>query len=51
MDDEQKDAQRLSMLDAKRNTLEYIISKNRRGPICKQELFIDVANNVVRDKV
>lgn len=50
MDDEQKDAQRLSMLEAKRNTLEFIISKNRRGPICTQEFFASIENNAVRDR-
>lgn len=50
-DDQEKEERRLNMLEIKRNTLELIVSKNRRGPICTQEFFIDVANNVVRDKV
>lgn len=51
IDDPEKDEKRLNMLEIKRNTLELIVSKNRRGPICTQEFFIDVASNVVRDRV
>jgi replicative DNA helicase len=50
-DDPDKEMNRINMLEIKRNTLELIVSKNRRGPICTQEFFIDVANNVVRDKI
>lgn len=50
-DDPEKEMQRLNMLEIKRNVLEVIVSKNRRGAICTQEFFIDVANNVVRDRV
>jgi replicative DNA helicase len=50
-DDPEKEMQRINMLEIKRNVLEVIVSKNRRGPICTQDFFIDVANNVVRDRV
>lgn len=50
-DDQEKEHKRLLMLESKRNVLELIINKNRRGPICNKEFFIDIANNAVRDRI
>ncbi len=48
-DDEEAEHRRIMMLESKQNVLEFIVSKNRRGPICNKEFFIDIANNAVRD--
>lgn len=48
-DDQDKEDNRLSLLERKRNVLELIVAKNRRGPICNKEFFISVECNAVRD--
>ncbi len=45
----QQEIQREAELEAKRNTLEIIIGKNRNGPTTTVPLFCDMACNVVRD--
>ena len=44
-----QELQRHSELDACRNTLEFLIAKNRNGPTSVLSLFCDMASNVVRD--
>lgn len=48
-DDQEKEDKRLELLEKKQNVLELIVSKNRRGPICNKEFFIDVRSNAIRD--
>jgi replicative DNA helicase len=50
-DDQEKEDNRLSLLEKKRNVLELIVAKNRRGPICNKEFFISIESNAVRDLV
>ena len=50
-DDKEKEDKRLCLLEKKRDVLEYIIAKNRRGPICNKEFTIDVRSNAVRDRI
>lgn len=45
----QQEVQRLTELDACRNTLDILIAKNRNGPTESVTLFCDMASNVVRD--
>jgi replicative DNA helicase len=41
---------RKETLDKRRHDLEVIIAKNRNGPICTVDLFVDIASNVIRNK-
>ena len=50
-DDQEKEDNRLRLLEMKRNVLELIVAKNRRGPICNKEFFIDIASNAIRDRI
>lgn len=50
-DDQEKEDKRLELLEKKRNVLELIVAKNRRGPICNKEFFIDIASNAIRDRI
>lgn len=45
----QQELQRLTELDACRNTLDILIAKNRNGPTETVTMFCDMASNVVRD--
>lgn len=45
----QQEMQRLTELDACRNTLDILIAKNRNGPTESLTMFCDMASNVVRD--
>lgn len=46
---EEKERDRLELLDACRTDLELIIAKQRNGPCGPVDLFIDLASNAVRD--
>jgi replicative DNA helicase len=50
-DDQEKEDKRIDLLEKKRNVLELIVAKNRRGPICNKEFFIDIASNAIRDRI
>jgi replicative DNA helicase len=50
LDNKAKDEERKELLNEQRNDLEIIIAKNRNGPICTVELFVDIASNVIRSK-
>lgn len=41
---------RKDTLEKRRHDLEVIIAKNRNGPICTVDLFVDIASNVIRNK-
>lgn len=41
---------RLQMLDAQRNTLEFIVAKNRNGQVGIVDAFVEIGANAVRDK-
>lgn len=47
--DTKKEDERKDKLAECANDLEVIVAKNRNGPCCAVEFFIDLANNVVRD--
>jgi replicative DNA helicase len=50
-DDTAQELQRMELLQAKINDLEFIIAKNRNGPCRPVDLFINIASNAVRDRV
>lgn len=45
----QQELQRQDELEARRNTLEILIAKNRNGPTKAVTMFCDMASNVIRD--
>lgn len=49
-DDEEKERLRKQKLESKRHDLEILVAKNRNGACKTVDAFIDVANNVIRDK-
>ncbi len=48
-DDEEKEADRVEKLEATKNRLEIIVSKQRAGPCCTVRAYIEMASNVVRN--
>jgi replicative DNA helicase len=50
-DDPDKEAARIASLAVLENNLEFIVAKNRNGPIGTVECFVDIANNAVRNLV
>ena len=50
-DDPDEEHTRQMLLQAKKHDLEIIIAKNRNGPCCIQEVFVDMGSNAVRDRV
>jgi replicative DNA helicase len=49
-DEQDKECERLQMLQDKRNVLEISIAKQRNGPTNNIELYCDMASNAVRNK-
>jgi hypothetical protein len=39
------------MLELKKNTLEWIVTKQRQGRVGNYEFFADMASNAIRDKI